>query len=377
MLLNRKQYGWVWTTLVLALIALAAYWFDPQAHDRGHRGSNWVGLALGAIALMVFLFCAALSFKRKVPHWRLGRSQNWLRGHVWLGLLSVWLVALHAGFGAGGPMTTCLWVLTGLVTVSALFGLVLQQFIPSLLLHSVPGETLAQQLNRLLGTVPASQLKKPGKDEIPGWPRTLQEQAFSAVLDFAGQAGTLDNPCPATESEPTPAPKPAAVAASPAPAAPTEAKVVSAASPVPVAAASEPKPASAPAVAAAAPASAPKPAVPPVKKIGPPQGAEPLRRFYLDYAQGFFEGKPSILGDGSRAESLFLALRTMSPAHIHPGIDALMYLTDRRRQLIRQRNLMRVLYSWLIIHVPLSWGLLILAIVHAFDALRYSPPPGL
>ena len=73
-----------------------------------------------------------------------------------------------------------------------------------------------------------------------------------------------------------------------------------------------------------------------------------------------------------KANSLLAALKTMTPAHVHPGIDGLAYLVERRRQLVRQRHMQRVLVSWLIIHVPLSWGLLVLAIVHAVMALRWS-----
>lgn len=455
MLLNRKQTGWVWTTLILALAALGVYLADPQAAERGHRGSNIVGLIFGGLALAIFVFCSLLSLKRKAPHWKIGRAQAWLRGHVWFGLLAVWLVALHSGFGAGGPVTTIIWVLTGFVTVSALVGLGLQQVMPSLMLHSVPGETVAQQLARLLKTVPSKQLRLPPPPE-PGkpapWPKppkafdytwesSLQEMAFSTVVYHAGQDGTLEKACPGWSPDAAPsttpaapaAPKPvapaAAAAPAPAPVAPAPPKPVApkpdavaapqggstpaaaaamptptpsatvgahAPSPAAVAAASaaaqvaaespkaaSPVPPAAPA-APVAPAAPPKPAVPaapaakpaapaaPPKKDVPPNGAEPLRQFWLDYAAPYFEGRASVLSNAGRAVSLLSALKTMTPAHVHPGIDGLAYLIDRRRQLVRQRSMQRVLVSWLLVHVPISWGLLVLAIVHAVMALRWS-----
>lgn len=394
MLINRKQTGWVWTTLALALLALAIYWFDPQADTRGHKGSNWVGLGMGLIALLIFIFCSALSLKRKVPHWKVGRAQSWLRGHVWFGLLAVWLVALHSGFSAGGPVTTIIWVLTALVTVSALFGLGLQQVTPRLLLHSVPGETVAQQLERLLKVVPSASLApppgpdpskpapwpKPPKAFDYSWESSLQEMAFSTVLYHAGVDAKLDKPCPAwnpdepapatSAAAPKPAPAPATAApatAAPAPAATAPAK---AATPVPP---GTPAPAATPPATPAAPApAAPKPAPPPPKKDIPPNGAEPLRRFWHEFGADYFEGKDGVLTQRGKAASLLSALKTMTPVHIHPGIDALAYLIERRAQLANQRRMQRVLTSWLIVHVPISWGLLVLAIVHAVMALRWS-----
>lgn len=386
--------------MALALLATAAYWFDPQAPSRGHKGSNWVGLGLGAIALAIFIFCSALSLKRKVPHWKMGRAQAWLRGHVWFGLLAVWLVALHSGFGLGGWVTTVIWVLTGLVTVSALVGLGLQQVTPRLLLHSIPGETVAQQLERLLNVVPGNKLKvpagpdpakpapwpKPPKAFDYTWETSVQEMAFSTVVYYAGVDGSLDKPCPVWDPEAAaapaaaPAPAPAAViakAATPAASAPAAAKPAAPVSTAPAASTASPAaaPASAPAAATAPalpPTAAPKPAPPPPKKDVPPAGAEPLRRFWNEYGSAYFEGQDSVLEYPGKANSLLAALKTMTPAHIHPGIDGLAYLVERRRQLVRQRHMQRVLMSWLIVHVPLSWGLLVLAIVHAVMALRWS-----
>lgn len=427
MLIDRKQTGWAWTTLLLGIAAMGVYWLDPQAHERGHRGSNSVGLILGIVALLIFIFCSALSLKRKAPHWKIGRAQAWLRGHVWLGLLAVWLVALHSGFGLGGWATTTIWILTGLVTVSAIFGIVLQQLTPRLLLHSVAGETVAQQLSRLLKVVPVSRLALPPAPE-PGkpapWPKppkafdftwesSLQEMAFSTVVYYAGQDGTLEKPCPAWDPGAAPAAAPAAAApaaaAAPkpvapvAPAAPTA--TAAAGSPTPPVPAEAPKPAPTPAATAPAGASNPAPAVPTApgapnasaapkpaapaavapkpaapaaaapKKDLPPAGAEPLRRFWQDFASGYFAGEPSVLENPGKANSLLSALRTMTPAHIHPGIDGLTYLIDRRRQLRTQLHMQRVLVSWLFVHVPLSWGLLVLAIIHAVMAIRWIEVP--
>lgn len=291
MLLDYKQRPWMVLTALLAAGAGVASAMDPQAVALGRGGGTIVGLALGVAAYAIMLFCAALSSKRRLPHWRLGRAQTWLRGHIWLGLLSVWLVALHGAFELGGPLTTALWMLLAAVSLSGVFGLILQQWVPRLLLHSVPGETVAQQLTRQLAYA--------------------DERLKEVVVEFAG---SIDSPAPAWD----------------------------------------------PAAAGGA------------DLTKPPHGGEPLRRFYHEYVVPFVEGHGrSPLAIAGRSESLYVSLRTMTPVHIHPGIDEVRELVTRRRLLMKQRGLMRVLYSWLLVHVPLSWGLLALTAFHAVYALRY------
>lgn len=288
MLVDRKHIPWALGTTLVG--AAASWWYvaDAPNHLNGPSGSTVVGLTLGSASLAIMLFCAALSLKRKVPHWRLGKASTWLRGHIWLGLLSCLLVGLHAAFKLGGTATTLLWILLAATTISGLFGVLLQQFVPRLLLHSVPGETIAQQLERRLSDLPA--------------------MAERIVVQFAG---SVDRPAPAWNPE-------------------------------------EAMPGK------------------------PPAGGEPIRRFYVDHLVRYLSGRPGgDLDDPHRAENLFSALHTLTPAHAHAAIAELNAIYHLRRDLGRQRRLMQVLFAWLIIHVPLSWALLVLVVAHAVTALRF------
>jgi hypothetical protein len=136
--------------------------------------------------------------------------------------------------------------------------------------------------------------------------------------------------------------------------------------------ATAPPPKQPPVAAPAAAASPPKPAAP---KIGPPMGGEPVRRFWLDTGARYWRGEgPSQLRNESAAASIFGALKTVTPTHIHPGIDDLEELAARRRQLEGQRRWMRVLHGWLIFHVPTSWAFIVLVAVHAVKALQFWGP---
>jgi hypothetical protein len=46
-------------------------------------------------------------------------------------------------------------------------------------------------------------------------------------------------------------------------------------------------------------------------------------------------------------------------------------ICEEERQLRRQTRLHHWLHGWLMLHVPLSFALLLLGCVHAFMALRY------
>jgi hypothetical protein len=109
-------------------------------------GGTPLGLTFGAISLGIFVFAALLSLRKKIPLWRVGAVQRWLRAHIWLTLLTIPLVILHSGFRLGGPMTTLLMGLYALVMVSGIYGLVLQHLMPRLMKERLPAETVFEQI---------------------------------------------------------------------------------------------------------------------------------------------------------------------------------------------------------------------------------------
>jgi hypothetical protein len=92
------------------------------------------------------VFAGLLAARKKVPVWRLGRAQTWMRGHLWLGLLSLPLICFHAGFRFGGLLTTVLMILLIVVVASGIFGAALQHYMPSMVTDRVPMETIFEQI---------------------------------------------------------------------------------------------------------------------------------------------------------------------------------------------------------------------------------------
>jgi hypothetical protein len=114
--------------------------------DHHTVGGTPLGLWFGAISLGIFVFAALLSLRKKIPLWRVGTVQRWLRAHIWLTFLTVPLILLHSGFRLGGPMTTLLMAMYAVVMVSGVYGLVLQHLIPRLMKERLPAETVFEQI---------------------------------------------------------------------------------------------------------------------------------------------------------------------------------------------------------------------------------------
>src|SRR6202165_4218324 len=118
-----------------------------QARTEHHTvGGTPLGLWFGSISLGIFVFAALLSLRKKIPLWRVGTVQRWLRAHIWLTLLTIPLVILHSGFRLGGPMTTLLIILYVIVMVSGVYGLILQHHIPTIMMERLPAESVYEQI---------------------------------------------------------------------------------------------------------------------------------------------------------------------------------------------------------------------------------------
>jgi len=112
----------------------------------GPRGGTAVGLAFGVGGYAVMLFEGLLGVRKKVPVWRLGRASTWMRGHLWLGLLTLPLILFHAGFAFRGALTATLMVLLVIVVLSGILGAILQHYLPRVITTRVPMETIYEEI---------------------------------------------------------------------------------------------------------------------------------------------------------------------------------------------------------------------------------------
>lgn len=152
MLIDRRQKSWAIATLLLGLAATAVYaWFYGRS-PRPLTGGTTVGLWYGMVGSLLMIYAGLLSAHRRVPSWwPIGTRATWLKGHVWLGLLSGLFILLHSGFRWGGPLELALWVVLILVLVTGVVGIVLQNVVPRLLTRRVRVEVPYEQIPHLCG----------------------------------------------------------------------------------------------------------------------------------------------------------------------------------------------------------------------------------
>src|SRR5712691_1193741 len=119
------------------MLLVAALSYLPYAFWSTSRpsGSSVPGLVYGIAGYGLMIFAALLSLRKKFPIWRVGRAQTWMRGHLWLGLLSLLLILFHSGFALRGSLTLVLMLLFFIVILSGLVGAAIQHYIPQHMLQ--------------------------------------------------------------------------------------------------------------------------------------------------------------------------------------------------------------------------------------------------
>ena len=257
--------------------------------------------------------------------WRVGMVKTWLRAHIWLGLLTVPLILLHSGFAWGGQLTTILAWLFILVIASGIFGLIMQQWLPKLMLNELPAETIVSQIDSVSRNL---------CDEA--------EQLVAAVCGLEAEElaanGSGKSASAAQGNEPDVAVGPRYVT-----------------------------------IGAVRQVGNVQGRVVHTQVIEQVPGSEPLALSFVEDIAPFLRdgSSQSLLADAGKAHHYFQRLRTALDPQTHETIAVLESYCDQRRQFNRQRRLHRLLHGWLLIHLPLSIVLIVLMFIHALMALKY------
>jgi len=282
--IDATHRAWLVASAVILGVSAVLYAIYRVPASAGSMGGTAMGIAFGIVGFAFMIFAGLLGARKKVPVWRVGRAQMWMRGHLWLGLLSLPLILFHAGFHTGGPLTTVLMWLLVIVVASGLFGAILQHYLPAVMTREAPLETIYEEMDH------------------------VNAQLRQEAAELVEQAGTRT----AEDEEGV--------------------------------------------------------------TIAVEEQAAPLRRFYAQELRPYLENSATRggpLADASLAERSFAQLKRLLPPELHATVDDLENICEEHRQLARQARLHRWLHGWLLVHIPLSFALLLLAAVHAVIALRY------
>lgn len=149
MLIDATHRKWLIASLIILGVSTFVYIAYAASSPAGPTGGSATGLTFGIVGFAFMIFAGLLAARKKVAIWRLGRAQAWLRGHLWLGLLSLPMIFFHAGFQFGGGLTKVLMILLITVVASGLFGAALQHYMPRLMTSEVPMETIFEQIDHV------------------------------------------------------------------------------------------------------------------------------------------------------------------------------------------------------------------------------------
>src|SRR5258708_21404199 len=149
MRIDKSQRGWAIASLIILAVSSTVYVFSAQESARGAAGGSRLGLVFGSLGFGFMIFAALLGARKRVPVWRIGRAQAWMRGHLWLGLLSIPLILFHGGFHFGGPLTQVLMWLLIITVASGIFGAILQHYLPTIMTRNVPLETIYDEIGHV------------------------------------------------------------------------------------------------------------------------------------------------------------------------------------------------------------------------------------
>ena len=186
MRIDRTHTGWLIASCVILGAAGVLYAVNRPRASAGPMGGTPLGLAFGIAGFAFMIFAGLLGARKKDPVWRLGRAQTWMRGHLWLGLLSLPLILLHAGFRAGGPLTTLLLWLLVFVVASGIFGAALQHFMPATMTRDVPLETIYEEIDHVRAQLLVEAAERMARVKTIALPEDPDEEGAAAPLAEPG-----------------------------------------------------------------------------------------------------------------------------------------------------------------------------------------------
>jgi hypothetical protein len=183
--IDRTHKPWATMAAIILIVSVIIYVWYATTIPGGPRGGTFWGLAFGIVGYALMLYAGLLGARKKVPVWRLGKAQTWMRGHIWMGLITLPLILLHGGFAWRGPLTLVLMVLFFIVWLSGVFGALLQHYLPTMITSRVPLETIYEEIPHVRSQLrdEAEQLVAAiASDEVEQEDKVRLREAYTATI---------------------------------------------------------------------------------------------------------------------------------------------------------------------------------------------------
>jgi hypothetical protein len=322
MLLDSRQSRWASGTAGAAVASLAVYIAYVVTSPNGARGGSLLGLFFASLGTCIIVFECLLGLRKRYPASPFGRVQTWLSAHVWFGLLSFLLILEHSGFRWGGGLAALLMWIFLVIVVSGIFGVAMQNYIPRRMTELVPHETIEVQIPTVIRglRIEADERVEYITADLGFNEEEVEYQAAGGVkyyVDPAQKKGAAEKEQVFIDQ---------------------------------------------------------RKAAPQIEIDE--NSREALRAHYIQEVRPFLETEAAadsrrLFASREAVAGYFGHLRTIMPVAAHQVLSDLESICEERRQLMVQRRLHRWLHTWLLVHVPLSFALLVLTAVHAVLSLRY------
>jgi len=150
---RRAGRSWLWGFLAAALALLTVFAAAALFADVALRASLRLayGIAAAGSLAVVALYAARRRCMRLASKLRLGRTQTWLRVHLYGGSIFLLLMLMHTGFRLpSGQLNGWLWALSLWTVASGLIGLGLQRWVPRVLASGLGLEAIYERIPELV-----------------------------------------------------------------------------------------------------------------------------------------------------------------------------------------------------------------------------------
>ena len=192
---------WLWISLVSAVVLLLHY-SDYRSRTVAYGGST-EGLLYGVVGTALIGVLMYLGIRRRSYSSHMGTLQGWVSAHVYLGLLTLLVIPLHAGFRFGWDVHTLAFALLVIVVLSGVVGVFLYHLIPGRLTGleaKQQADKIDPEMKRLLSDMRAlvkdkseilvqlykSELAASEKRTPSGWSLLIKGQSRDLLTERSG-----------------------------------------------------------------------------------------------------------------------------------------------------------------------------------------------
>jgi len=128
-MISKTHKKFILFTIIAGFILWIVYRWGPTLPIPGIE--NGILYSLGILAVLLILFVMTYSVRRRIGRGMPGSLDNWLLAHIYLGLLALFIIALHAEFRFKWDYSTAGVVFLVLVIITGVLGRYLYSRIPS------------------------------------------------------------------------------------------------------------------------------------------------------------------------------------------------------------------------------------------------------